>query len=164
MYVNRKSGDRQSASYFAKYAGQTNTALYDYPALMPITVTIHESKQFIIAKYEGKVTDAELIPAYANFFAQHACYAALPELSDISSADLSGVSHRGLTELATWTAQFFNDHGIKSSKTAMYNPPGENYKSQAVIYEAWTVGSPENCRTFASREEAIRWLTFESKK
>ncbi len=127
---------------------------------MPITITLHESKQYIIAKYEGKVTDAELIPAYADFLAQDAAYASLPELSDISSADLSGVSHRGLTELAKWSEQFFLDHGVKASKTAMYNPPGANYKSQAVIYEAWTVGSPENCKTFANREEAIRWLTL----
>lgn len=157
MYVNRKT--HYSFVYFvSRTVYLANNARLQAYSEMPITISVHESNQYVISLFEGKITDAGLVPAFESFYSKDATYASLPELADWSKADFSAVTHQGMTGLATWAEKFLEDHGIKASKTALYNPPGENYKSHCLIYEAWTVGSPENCKTFANREAAIRWL------
>ena len=51
---------------------------------MPISITVHESDQYYVSKYEGRITDEELIPAYVAFYANNDVGTGLSELADIS--------------------------------------------------------------------------------
>lgn len=124
---------------------------------MPITITIHESGQYCISKYEGKITDEELIPAYFAFYANNDVAVGLPELADLSLADYSRLSHIGLLGLAYWSDRLLQKRGISAKKTAIYLSAGRD-TTNALIYEVWKKGSPEIVRIFEDKDEAVRWL------
>jgi len=124
---------------------------------MPITITIHESGQYYVSKYEGEITDEELIPSYDAFYTYNDVGVGFPELADVSSSDASRVSRKGILKLAHWKKELHKKRGESSKKTAIYAPKSYG-RANAVIYEAWTEGSSELVRLFEDKDEAVRWL------
>lgn len=124
---------------------------------MPITITMHESGQYYVSKYAGRLSNEELIPAYVTFYANNDVAAGLPELADITQADISGITPAGLIGLARWAELFHQQRGEAEKKTAIYVPSLTN-DHMAHIYRVWTSGSPEVVSIFDNRDEAVRWL------
>jgi hypothetical protein len=128
---------------------------------VPISLSIHESGEYIVAKFRGKVTDSELRPAYEDFYKSHDVPNNFPELCDLSTADLSGLTQPGLTTFATWVQELFLRRGETARKTA-YFLPGHLGRTKVIIYETLMVESPEITRTFSNLDAAVRWLADSS--
>ncbi len=129
---------------------------------MPIKFLMHESGQYFTPKFEGLISDAELVPSYEKFYNSYAKSAffcpELHELCDLTDADLSQLTNYGLKALADWAEEFYKMYGITEKKTAILLPP-EAPGVPALFYEFWTEASPEYVKVFRNRNEAIKWLT-----
>ena len=124
---------------------------------MPISISIHESGKFMVAKFRGKVSDSELRPAYESFYEDNDVPINFPELCDLSTADMNGVTQPGLSAFAAWVQELFQRRGETARKTA-YFLPGIFGRAPVIIYEVLMQDSPEITRTFPDREDAVRWL------
>jgi len=124
---------------------------------MPISISIHESGKYMVASFSGYVTDSELRPAYEDFYRNHNVPTNFPELCDLSTAVLNGLTQPGLTSFAAWVQDLFRDRGETARKTA-YFLPGILGRSKVIIYETLMQESPEITRTFSSLDDAVRWL------
>jgi hypothetical protein len=124
---------------------------------MPISISIHESGKFMVARFSGKVCDGELRPAYEDFYNNNDVPTNFPELCDLSSADIDGLTNAGLSRFALWAQDLFRDRGETARKTA-YFIPGFLGKSKVIIYETLMQDSPEITRTFSRLDDAMRWL------
>jgi hypothetical protein len=124
---------------------------------MPISISIHESGRYMVARFTGYVTDSEMRPAYESFYKNHEVPVNFPELCDLSTAVLNGLTQPGLSTFAAWVQDLFRERGETARKTA-YFLPGLLGKSKVIIYETLMQESPEITRTFSSMEDALRWL------
>jgi hypothetical protein len=111
----------------------------------------------MVALFTGYVTDSELQPAYESFYEDNDVPTNFPELCDLSTAVLNGLTQPGLATFAGWVQELFRKRGETARKTA-YFLPGQLGKSKVIIYETLMQESPEITRTFSSREDAVRWL------
>jgi hypothetical protein len=124
---------------------------------MPISISIDASGQFMVARFSGKVADGELRAAYEDFYRQHDVPLGFPKLCDLSAADLGGLTQRGLTSFAHWAQDLYHQRG-ETARKAAFILPGVLGRSKVIIYETLMQNSPEITRTFASRDDAVRWL------
>jgi hypothetical protein len=124
---------------------------------MPISITIHESGKYMVAKFRGRVSDSELRPAYESFYAGHDIPINFPELCDLSTADMNHVTQPGLATFAAWVRDLFERRGETARKTA-YFLPGLFGRAPVIIYEVLMQDSPEITRTFPNLDDAVRWL------
>jgi len=124
---------------------------------MPISISFDESGKFMVAKFRGKVSDRELRPAYESFYADNEVPVNFPELCDLSTADMNGVTQPGLSVFAAWVKDLFHRRGETARKTA-YFLPGIFGRAPVIIYEVLMQDSPEITRTFPDRDDAVRWL------
>ncbi|MEX0322971.1 MAG: hypothetical protein AB3N63_12480 [Puniceicoccaceae bacterium] len=123
---------------------------------MPIRHTVHESGEFFIATYVGKIAANETIPAYENYYATEKDSFFLNQLVDLSKADLTEISHEELTKLASWSRNLHLERGARK-RTAIYVPES-NRSAHALVYEFMSEGSLEHVMVFTSKEEAVAWL------
>lgn len=128
---------------------------------MPIDITLRESGRYVTSAYRGRILDEEIIPAYEAFYASTAVRVDIPELVDLSAADLSALTREGLAAVVRWGEQLMIRRGELGKKTAVYVPAGMA-RSKVVIYEVLAQGSPEIVRTFTKLQPAIDWLTGEA--
>lgn len=125
---------------------------------MPIDITLHESGLYVVAVYRGRISDDEIIPAYESFYAGTPVRVNIPELVDLSAADLSALTREGLAAVVRWGEQLMKKRGELEKRTAVYIPAGMA-KSKVVIYEVLAQGSPEIVQTFSKLQPAVEWLT-----
>ena len=125
---------------------------------MSISIRIHDSGKYFVSTYRGKVFDADLRPAYEQFFAANDVPLNTPELVDLSSADLSNLTPAGLAVFARWAEDFLRNRGEVAWKSARYIP-GHPGRSKLVILEVQMQESPLISRSFSDWDEAVRWLT-----
>jgi hypothetical protein len=118
---------------------------------------MHESGQYLVAKFSGKISDSELRPAYENFYRDNDVPINLPELCDLSTADMDGWTHAGMATFATWVQDLFHARGETARKTA-YFLPGLLGRSKVIIYETMMRDSAEITRTFSRLDDAVSWL------
>lgn len=118
---------------------------------------MHESGQYLVARFSGHVSDGELRPAYEGFYNSHDVPTNFPELCDLSRANMDGLTHRGLISFAEWVQELLRVRGETARKTA-YFLPGFPGRSKVIIYETLMHESPEITRTFSRLDEAVRWL------
>ena len=67
------------------------------------------------------------------------------------------MTQRGLTSFAQWAQDWYHQRG-ETTRKAAFILPGVLGRSKVIIYETLMQNSPEITRTFASREDAVRWL------
>jgi hypothetical protein len=124
---------------------------------MSIVISMHESGQYLVARFSGRISDGELRPAYESFYNSHDVPTNFPELCDLSKADMDGLTHRGLIAFAEWVQELLRLRGDTARKTA-YFLPGLSGRSKVIIYETLMHESPEITRTFSKLDDAVRWL------
>ena len=124
---------------------------------MPISISIDPSGQYMVARYSGRILDGELRATYEAFYREHDVPLGFPKLCDLSTADLGGLTQRGLTSFAEWARDHYHQRG-ETARKAAFILPGLLGRSKVIIYETLMQDSPEITRTFASREDAVRWL------
>jgi hypothetical protein len=125
---------------------------------MPIDITLHESGLYMMSVYRGRIRDEEIIPAYEAFYVSTPVPVNIPELVDLSAADLSALTREGLAALVRWGERLMTSRGELGKKTAVYVPAGMA-RSKVVIYEVLAQGSPEIVQTFTKPQPAVDWLT-----
>lgn len=124
---------------------------------MPITISIDPSGAYMEARFSGKVTDAELRSVHEDYYRDNAVPLNFPQLCDLSAADLGGLTQPGLTAFAFWAQDLYHRRRDTARKKALVLP-GLLGKSKVIIYETLMQNSPEITRTFATRQDAVRWL------
>jgi hypothetical protein len=124
---------------------------------MPIAISIDASGQYMVSRFSGKITDGELRAAYEAFYREHDVPLGFPKLCDLSAADLGGLTQRGLTSFAEWAHELYHQRG-ETARKAAFILPGLLGRSKLIIYETLMQDSPEITRTFATKDEAVRWL------
>ena len=124
---------------------------------MPITIRKHESGQYYLSEWQGRITDDELVPAYNAFNTSDEWSPDLYELADLTRADLSQVTHQGLIRLANSEAKFLSHQGVSHKRAAVIVSPDAS-ATEAIIYDVWSSGSAEQVKIFRSQHEAVRWL------
>ena len=125
---------------------------------MPIQFTVNEKENYFTAKWDGLLSDTELIPSYEYFFNSKDWHSGLNELADLSTVDFSEISCDAIVLLSRYAKTFYISHDITVVKTATYCIE-EAGKGFAKIYDIWTKDSPEYFRIFNDKQKAIFWLT-----
>ena len=124
---------------------------------MPIRFEVDDSGTFFIANWEGHVTDREIIPAYVSFFEGNKWQPGMHELTVVSEANMSQVSETGLHNLARFQDLFYREHKLNNVRTAIYVRP-DKWATLAILYQVWSINSPEWVKLFRNKEKAAQWL------
>jgi hypothetical protein len=116
---------------------------------MPIIFSINHESGYSISKFEGRISDEELLKAYEDFYMGEYWRPNQNELVDLSNA--------GMRCLSKFAESVFKAHNILSVKTALYAPKDLLF-GLSRIYEVISNGSPENVKVFRDILEAKIWL------
>jgi hypothetical protein len=128
---------------------------------MPISFSINPKNGYSIAKFEGRISDEELLNAYKAFYTGKDWWPGQNELVDFSDADLKEITVEGMRNLAEFAESVFKAHNIPLVKTALYAPKDFPF-GLSRMYEAISYESPENVRVFRDIVEAEMWLKIEN--
>lgn len=124
---------------------------------MSISFEVHADEKYFVSKWEGTITDDEMLNSYRAFYEGPAWNRSLNELVVIGDISLEKVTNDGLTVLADYVAQHFFEHNIESSKTAVFCRKDLPF-GLARVYEAYAYQSSEEIRVFRDLEDAKSWL------
>jgi hypothetical protein len=124
---------------------------------MPIIFSINHESGYSISKFEGRISDEELLKAYEDFYMGEYWRPNQNELVDLSNADLTEITTEGMRCLSKFAESVFKAHNILSVKTALYAPKDLLF-GLSRIYEVISNGSPENVKVFRDILEAKIWL------
>ncbi len=124
---------------------------------MTILFSINQNKGYFTSKYEGSISDSELLCAYKDFFQGGEWVAGLNELCDLSEANLINITSKGLEALADYTEEIYKQNGHEKVKTAEYAPKDFHF-GIARMYSAMADESRENVKVFHEIKDAENWL------
>ena len=128
----------------------------EYWAAMPIRFTIDDDRGYFVSKFEGLVSNEELLSLYQAFYRDE-WRPGMNELVDLSTADVSQITSLSLRDLATYIRRLFEEHGVDSCRTAVCAAEDSPY-GLARIYKAFSLESPESVRVFREMAEARKWV------
>ena len=112
---------------------------------------------YFISKYEGTISDEEVLNAYNDFFQGKEWRPGLNELADLSDANVSLITNQGISRLVELNKRVFKAHNIDSVKTAVYAPEDLPF-GLARMYSILAEDSPENIDVFRDFFEAKSWI------
>jgi hypothetical protein len=124
---------------------------------VPIRCSFHPDWGRLVAVYVGRIDDEELLSESKAIYADSRWIPGMDELHDLSLADLSGVSAKGIRQLAAYSEDTLRNRGVESLRIAVYAPAPLPF-GLARMYEAMAADSPESIRVCQSIEEAEAWL------
>jgi hypothetical protein len=124
---------------------------------MTILFTVPGEVGYFVSRFEGTVSDDEMLEAYREFCEKGAWRPGMNELADLRHADLGRLTGEGLRRVAEYTEQLMRRSGVESSRLAIYAPRGLPH-AFAEIYSALTIDSPERVHVFRDLSAAVQWL------
>jgi len=122
---------------------------------MSIQFEVNQDESCYLAKWEGRLTDADLLSAYKAFFDSEDWVPGHNSLVDLSELDAADITPAGLQSLAGLVRSRFAPHNIHP-RIAVYAPHDLPYglaRMYSVRVEAF-----ESHAAFRDRDEAIEWL------
>jgi hypothetical protein len=130
---------------------------------MPISFTVIADGNYVISKWEGKITDDEMLRSYKEFYEGPNWSRSLNELVVLGNTlNVEKITNEGLTALADYVAHHFTAHNVQSSKTAVFSRNDLSF-GLARVYEAFAYLSPEEIDVFRDLEKAKSWITGDPK-
>jgi hypothetical protein len=124
---------------------------------MPIKFSRNHDDEYVEIKYNGQISDSELLSAYKSYFGSNDAIPVLNDLTDLSEADLSILSSDAIQELADYIIYSYKRSGITSFKTAIYAPDELEF-GLSRMYVTISYETPQHIKIFKDREKAIQWL------
>ena len=128
---------------------------------MPVTFEVNHEESYYHAKWQGRLTDEELINDYKAFFASQEWVPGYNSLVDLSELDATALTNGGLQTLAGLVERTFAPHDIHP-KIAVYAPHDLPY-GLSRIYSV-KVGTFETHRSFRNKDETLEWLIPSTKE
>ena len=126
---------------------------------MPIKFTIVKESNYFIAKWEGKINDAEIMEAYREFFEDDEWTPGMNELADFSQSNLTDVKSHSFDRLGQYIHRTYKKNNVADMKCASYAPEDLAF-GLLRLYELITDDdSPETTKVFKNIDEAEQWLT-----
>ena len=122
---------------------------------MPILFSTHPDGYYVVS-FQGLLSDQEVLERCQDFY-QDYWQPGLPQLSDLSEADFSGVSGEGVLKVAKLVQELQAEHGEAKSKLAVYAPTDLPF-GLARMYSALVEKSPSLVAVFRDYQEALDWL------
>ena len=122
---------------------------------MSINITVYPDEGYYISKYVGTITDMEMMDVFRRFFTSDEWVPGMSELADISEADLTEITSKGLSNLADMVEKIFSQHNI-SMRVAVYAPHDLGY-GMARVYSTHAERF-ETHEVFRDLDEAKEWL------
>ena len=126
---------------------------------MPITFSCQDADDFITVKYAGKITGDDLIAAWKAFLEDEKFTPGNNYFIDVSDADLSKLTGKGLHDYVAYLEQFIaaQGQGVTVRKSAIYAPDTLAY-GIARMYDALGIDTAKSIRVFKDKQDAINWL------
>ena len=124
---------------------------------MSLHFSLEPDRPYFVTRFVGQIDDAQLFEYYDHIYSHPELQPMRAEFADLSEADMTRVTTRGLEELAKRIEKVFLRLGIESIKTAVYSPRDMPF-GLGRVYQAWSNSSPELVRVFRDQDEAIEWL------
>lgn len=124
---------------------------------MPIEFRAFKRENYYSSIWSGKVTDSEAIKIFKKFYSSPEWLPSMHELADLSQFDFSGISSKGLINMAKANQIMLEERNVTNIKTAVYSPRDLQF-GMARVYEVWSEESPEYVKVFRDFNEAKSWL------
>jgi len=124
---------------------------------MPIELSLDRSRNRLVATYTGRVTDEELLSAWRRYYEGGDWAPGVPELNDLSAADVTAVSSSAIQALAEYVTEFLQARNAGPVKVAVYAPDALPF-GLGRMYEALASASPESVGVFRDLSQAEAWL------
>ncbi len=128
---------------------------------MPIKFDVNHAQTYYRAKWQGQITDEDLINAYKAFFAGQEWVPGYNSVVDMSELDATALTTGGVRALASLVKTTFEPHNIHP-KIAVYAPYDLPY-GLSRMYSV-EVNTFETHRTFRDMEELFEWLRSSSEE
>jgi len=125
---------------------------------MPVTTSIHPEDGYIIARYAGPFSDAELLSSYADVHRQEDKSPERDTLVDLREAALAEITGDGIRRLQQEIEKDLKQRSISSRKVAICAPRDLEF-GFARMYSILAEEAPEHVRVFRDLQEAEAWLT-----
>ncbi len=126
---------------------------------MPISFTFYEEHKLFLSKWEGAISDSELLTSYKQLLSNDKYKPGFHEISDTINANVTGVTSEGINRLFTMVERHLSGK-CEGFKTAIIAPKDLEF-GMGRIYEAVSSESFENVMVFRSTDDALKWLSIE---
>ena len=124
---------------------------------MPITFSMNHEGGYFVAHYKGAISDKD-VDEWKSYHSGIDLMPNINQLTDLSDADLSGVTTTGIQAIADYFIFIYREYNITSMKTAIYAPQTLSF-GLSRMYEALAYETAQDIEIFNDREKAIQWLT-----
>ncbi len=121
---------------------------------MPIAFDIAD--HYVLVTYKGQITDVEFFTAWKDFYGGDQWISGMNELNDLSNADLSEATTKGIRTAADYAKTIHDKHG-KTFKVALYAPKALQF-GIARVYGAIGVETLGTPKVFQNIQKAMDWL------
>ncbi len=121
-----------------------------------MTIVFDITDHYALVTYTGQITDVEFFTAWKDFYRGDQWTPGMNELNDLSNADLSEATTKGIRTAADY-AKTIHDKHDKSFKVALYAPMALQY-GIARVYGAIGVETLGTPKVFQDIQEAMDWL------
>ena len=124
---------------------------------MPIEFSINHDDGYFISKYIGKISNAELLDAYKNFYQEVMWSPALNELCDLSEiTDMTELTSEGLENLCRFNGSVCKKHNIAPT-VAFLAPKDHLYgMSRICLVHAEKFATVQIFRSMPEAEELLK--------
>lgn len=124
---------------------------------MPLTFQTPKDKNYFTAIWTGRVSESEMVEGYRSFLSTHDDMGHFKEFCDMSDAELSEITLKGLKQLSALIREYCERNHVEDARCACYIPKPIN-RSTMALYDATSQESAETTRVFSTEEEALAWL------
>lgn len=122
-------------------------------AVLPIKFKTKIDEGYYISKWEGVISDEEIVDSYKQFYEGPEWIPGFRELVDLSQADMVNVSIKALTDLQQYTERFYKSKNISDVMVAVYCKDDLPY-GLARMYQSWTDKSIGTLEVFRDLDSA----------
>jgi hypothetical protein len=126
---------------------------------MPISFTFYAEHELFLSKWEGDISDSDLLQSYKQLFNRDKYKPGFHQITDIRNADMSGVTSKGLRQLSIMVEEHLSGK-CEEFKTALTAPKDREFGFSR-MYEMLSDESPEKVMVFRGIDDALKWLGIE---
>ena len=124
---------------------------------MPITISPCLDKGYVEIKWQGLVTDNQIVTQRMKYLVSADYIPGTHELVDVSEADLSEITLDGLRQVAQISSDIYKFENEDKIKLAFFAPDMAVF-AVTHVYEHISDNKAENVKVFTDKQEAERWI------
>ena len=124
-----------------------------------MSITFDITDHYVHVAYIGLITDAVFLSAWMSFYESDQWIPGMNVLNDMSNADVSATTTKGIRTAVDYDKIFHNKHGIPF-KVAHYVPGALQY-GLARAYNAISDDTPFTSKLFQDIQKAMDWLKLD---